>query len=71
MNNHKQITLQALETYRGDDHQRAMHHFRHFTEKQMNELHGESGQTRQQILDKYKEHQDKVDLAITWIKSLP
>jgi hypothetical protein len=70
MNKHAETAIKALSMYLGDDFQRAQAAFKRFTPEQMQDQHGESGKTRQQILDDYKAHQDQVTAAITWVKSV-
>jgi hypothetical protein len=43
----------AIRSYSGDDLERARRAFRGLSPEEMEELHGESGQTRRQILDGY------------------
>ena len=45
----------AIQAKTGDDLERARAAFRSFTPEQMQEQHGRSGRTRQQILDTYEE----------------
>lgn len=60
----KRVVLSALSQYRGDDYERASHAFRGLTPTQMQEQHGASGQTRQEILDGYREHVKAVEAAV-------
>ena len=53
----------AIECRRGDDLYRARSAFRNFTPEQMNEFHGQSGFTRQQIVDQYVAFEAKCDEA--------
>ncbi|HEX4841342.1 MAG TPA: hypothetical protein VFV60_04180 [bacterium] len=60
----KQIILSALQQYRGDNYERAQSAFSGLTPTQMQEQHGQSGQTRQEILDGYRTHVKAVQQAI-------
>lgn len=66
----KLIVLAALHSYHCDDYERAKSAFRSCTDEQMQQQYGESGKTRQQILDSYKAHADAVDRAIAEVVSL-
>jgi len=66
----KDLVLQGLSRLRGDDYERASHAFRAFTPTQMQEQHGQSGKTRQQILDDYRNYAKAVEAAIAEVKSL-
>lgn len=67
----KETVMYALMNYRGDDYARAQLAFRGMTDEQMSEQYGESGSTRQQILDGYREHDQQVQAAIDYAKTLP
>lgn len=71
VNDHQQLALQALENMRGDDLYRAQMAFAGMTDKELNEQHGESGKTRLQIIQEYKDHDRRVAKAIQWLKGLP
>jgi len=66
----KKTTLRYLEGARGDDLYRASAAFRGMTLYQMNEQYGESGKTRQQIIDGYEEREREIDAAIEWVKGV-
>jgi hypothetical protein len=70
MSTHKELAVQALENMRGDDQYRAERAFRNCTPEQMNQEYGESGQTRSEILNGYRERGSQIDGAIAWINSL-
>lgn len=61
----------ALSNYRGDDLERAKSAFRNFDAKQMQEQHGFSGKTRQQIVDGYEAHVADITAAFIWLESQP
>lgn len=69
--NAKEITLRALENYRGDDLYRARAAFRGLSDEEMGKQHGHSGKTRREIVDGYAEHDSAVEAAIAWVKSQP
>ena len=66
----KQTLLAALDRYRGDDLERAHSMFKNCTQKQMTDPYGYNGETRRQILNRYKAHADCVERAITYVRSI-
>ena len=64
----KEFVIDCIKQHRGDDLYRAQCAFGNCTPTEMNELYGESGQTRQQIIDGYKAHQQKCNEAIETVK---
>lgn len=70
MRTRQQILLAALNNYLGDDLYRAKSAFRNCTPEQMQGLYGESGKTRQQIVDEYQTHDDEVINTIDWVKGM-
>ncbi len=64
MDNIKELILSAIEQSRGDDLCRAKRAFKGFTPEQMQEEHSCSGKTRQQILDGFRLHNSRCDVAI-------
>lgn len=66
----KRMVLDGLSRLRGDDYERAERAFRQFTPTEMADMHGESGQTRQQILNGYRDHVKAVEAAVTEVKAL-
>lgn len=66
----KRLILNALSRVRGDDFERATAAFKHCTPKQMQQEYGASGETRQAILDGYREHVEKVEAAIREVEAL-
>lgn len=66
----KSFILQCIERSRGDDLYRATNAFKNCTADEMNEEYGESGLTRQQILDSHIAHNAECDEAITAIRNL-
>ncbi len=69
MNEHAQTAIKALDRMKGDNTARALAAFRGMTAKQLDEQHGQSGETRRQVLEAYQAHDRKVDAAIAWVKS--
>jgi ribosome-binding protein aMBF1 (putative translation factor) len=65
----KATILRALSDHKGDDLYRAKQAFLYCTRKQMGEQYGESGKTRQQIVDEYAEHVERVRRAEDWVRS--
>jgi hypothetical protein len=64
----KEFVIGCIQQRRGDDLYRAQCAFRNCTPAEMNELYGESGKTRQQIIDGYKAREQKCDAAIEAVK---
>lgn len=62
-----ELLQRALGYYRGDDLYRAKAHFRGCTPEQMQEQYGESGKTRQQLLDEYEAHEKLCDQAQAYL----
>ncbi len=60
----KQIVLDALRRYAGDDYERAKRAFSGFSAKQMEEMHGNSGISRGNLLRSYQEHYEAVQKAV-------
>lgn len=69
MNEAQQLAKQALEQMKSDDLYRAKASFKGMSSQQMNEQHGQSGKTRQQILDGYEKQNARIDAAISWVVS--
>lgn len=67
---HKSFIIQCIERARGDDMHRAERAFRNFTTTQMQEEHGQSGNTRQEVLDSYRHHSLTCDNAIIEVQAL-
>jgi hypothetical protein len=65
-----EFIIQCLENAKGDDSYRAKLAFKGMTHQQMQEKHGQSGKTRQQILDGYLAHDSFVEQAIEWVKAI-
>ena len=70
-NENKATALQALENMRGDNLHRAQAAFRNCTPEQMAQEYGRSGKTRAEILAECEAHENRVNLAIAWIKAAP
>ena len=66
----KKLVLQGLGRLRGDDHLRARAAFRGMTPEQMKAQHGQSGRTRQQVLDDYEAWAAAVDRAESEVMAL-
>lgn len=67
----KDKAIIILEATRGDNAIRARLAFRGCTPEQMQELYGESGETRQAILDSYEKEEAEHQSAIDWARSMP
>mgnify|MGYP001579315069 CR=1 FL=1 len=68
--NNKELTLQALETVRGDDLHRARAAFAHLSDQQMDQEYGVSGKTCREILAGYEEREKAVRDATAWVEAL-
>lgn len=68
MNQHKSTILLALKKFRGDDLERAQKNFKIMTPEQMQEQHGESGLTRQELLSQCETHTKAVEEATAWVE---
>lgn len=64
------IAVDALQNMKSDDLQRAQSAFRHCTEAELDGLYGQSGKTRRQIIQGYKEYNDRMDEAISILSAL-
>lgn len=51
----------------GDDLERCQAAFRGLSPQQMSSLYGESGRTRQEILDGYQINRDRHTAAVAWL----
>ena len=60
----KEVILDALNNYHGDDLERAEIAFKNFSTQQLNEQYGQSGKTCRQILEGYRKHSAEVENAI-------
>ena len=67
---HAEVAIAALRAYRGDDLERAKLAFCRYTPLQMQEPHGESGQTRAELLAGYEAHRKEIDGAIAWLMAV-
>ena len=63
----KEIILRALQKERGDDPERAE---RSFGDTDLTVQHGQSGKTRQQILDEYRKNRKEIDIAMAEVRAL-
>lgn len=57
----KKKIVSILQNIKGDDTYRARMAFRSLTPKEMKEQHGNSGKTRQEILNSYLERDNEID----------
>lgn len=58
-----------LEASKGDDLYRAESAFKNCTAQDMRSEYGQSGKTRQQILDEYRAHNQRIDKLIRAVKA--
>lgn len=67
MNQHKQIAIQALHAFKGDNHIRARRAFAGLSADEMQKPHGSSGQSRAEVLAGYEAHARRVEEAIEYL----
>ncbi len=63
----KNFVKRAMQNARGDDLERAERAFRGLSAKEMAEQHGQSGRTRQEVLDGYTAHRTAWNNAMAWL----
>lgn len=66
----KRTILAVLAAWRGDSLERAISAFKNCTPAQMQDQYGESGETRQQILDGYRRYAARIDRAADEVREL-
>jgi hypothetical protein len=62
--------LRILESAKGDDLERVELAFQFYSEKEMNQEHGQSGSTRKEILDRYKQERAEWKAAYDLLQKL-
>lgn len=67
MNAHKELAIQALERERFCL-SRARAAFKHFSPEEMQCEYGQSGKTRQQVLNEHIERDAAISAAIEWVR---
>lgn len=67
----KRLLLYALDQYKGDSLERAEWAFKGSSPEQMQLQHGQSGLTRQVVLDGYRQERVRVLAAISWVNDQP
>ncbi len=65
----KEYVLSVMRNAQGDNLERATNAFRGLSPAQMEEQHGQSGQTRHQILEEYHEQRRLHQAAIDWLRT--
>lgn len=60
----------AMNSYKGDDLERAELSFKNLTPKQMDQGHGCSGKTKRQILEEYREERKQWQEANKYLEEL-
>lgn len=68
MNQNKEVIFEALKQIRGDDLFRCRREFARFTFGEMMQKYGDSGKTRQQVLDDLIDRDRLIDSAVEWVK---
>lgn len=71
MNPYKKLAIQGLHQMKGDNLARAEAAFRNCTPAEMQEQYGQSGKTRAEILQEYKDYEDMINAAISWVVIQP
>ena len=64
-----ELAIKAVNNYKGDHLARATHAFKFLNKEQMQEQHGQSGRTRQEIMDGYIEHEQECNECIRLLTS--
>ena len=67
MNEEINTILNCLNAAKGDDLERTEKAFSHYTPERMNQEYGASGLTPLQILKSYKDKEESIDSAISWL----
>ena len=66
----KEVILDALNQYRGDDLERAEIAFLDLSDIELNKEYGASGKTCREILAGYRKHRAEVNNAAQWLKGV-
>jgi hypothetical protein len=66
--NLKEYLIRVVTDARGDDLERARMAFRGLSEKEMDQQHGQSGQTRRDLLRAYEENRSLHDAAVSFLR---
>ena len=66
----KERLLKALSWTKGDNLERAQLEFKHYSREQMELQHGQSGLTRQEVLESYIEDRKRHLELVEFVKSL-
>ncbi len=70
MRKHIDLIIEALDCYQGDNAARARSAFKNCNPEDMQCNYGQSGETKQQILDTYENHERACKEAKTWIQKI-
>lgn len=70
MKSPKQVILDALQRYKGDDLERAEFAFKNLPDDKLDKEYGQSGQTCREILEGYRQQRAEVENAFLWLNSL-
>ncbi len=65
----KSFVIQCIERARGDNLYRAQMAFKGLSATEMQKQYGESGRTRQAIIDGHRDHHDMCDAAIEEVRA--
>lgn len=60
----------AMSSYKGDDFERANRAFAGFSEKELDQPHGQSGFTRREVWQAYKDNRDQHNQVEAWLKKV-
>lgn len=66
----QEFAIRAIENSRGDDLARARMTFAGCDEAVLDKQYGQSGKTRREILKEYEAHEEEVEAALAWLKSV-
>jgi hypothetical protein len=71
MSEEKEYVIKAMESYKGDNLERATARFRNLSEQELDSQYGQSGMTCRQIWDEYKEARAAWQKAFDWLNGVP
>ena len=69
INKHKAFIISVLNSNIGDDSSRARAVFRNHTPEEMQEVYGNSGKSKAQVLAEYEAQDEKYRAAIDWLRT--
>lgn len=70
MSDEKDFIRRAIQNAKGDDLERAEDAFRGMSDDELDRQYGQSGQTRREILDGYREYRKEWAAAMAWLEKI-